>query len=511
MSSAHVGHALVPGHSDRVPSRGPLIVALIASAVVWGTGVFGPYGWFADELYFLTCAESPALGYVDHPPLATLLLAVLRVVFDDQLPLIRLVPTIAYGVAIVQMGRLARAQGGGAFAQTLAAAIFATAPAVLVIAGFYSMNPFELLLLIILARIALSLAQGADPRLWLWFGAVTGVALLNKHAALLPAGLLAAAVLFGPARAQLATRWPYLGAALAFVIFLPNLVWLVLHDGVTLEFYRLSVPAKNIEQTPLESLVGQAMFVGPMVFLIAVLGAISLLRQPGRRGFGVMFVIALVVMMTSGISRADRILAVYPLLFAAGTCALERITRGRIAHRIVVVAMIAVGAAPPLPLVLPVLPPTLLIQYSTALAVTPQLEVAKRGAMPQWLGDKRGWPEVVEATAEVYRTLPEVDRQHTVIFAADYGTAGALALFWPEAPVISTHNELWARGPGSAAGSNILAVGHDLAYWQRLYAEVTRAGTVRCTGCLIDGMPIWLARGDAPGLAARWPALRRFE
>lgn len=505
----------MPPLLDAPRSRGPLVVAAIAGTVVWASGVFGAYGWFTDELYFLACARRPALGYVDHPPLATLLLGVVRFVFDDNMALIRLVPTAAYVASIVLMGRLARSLGGGGFAQTLAAAIFATAPAVLVIAGFYSMNPFELLFAIVLAQIALGLARGGSARGWLAFGAVTGLALLNKHSALLPAGLLAVATLASPARDHLGTRWPYLGAAIAAAIAAPNLIWLLIHDGITFDFYRISVPLKNIEQTPLQALVGQAMFVGPMVFGIAVLGAIALARQASHRGFAVMFALALAIMMMSGISRADRILAVYPLLFAAGAVALERFTRERALRRVVTVAMLAIGAVPPLPLVLPVLPPPLLVRYSIALAVTPQLEVAKRGAMPQWLGDKRGWTEVVDATVAAYRTLTLDEQRRTILFAADYGSAGALELYGPAAglrvPVISSHNAFWSWGPRSARGSIVLAVGHDAGYWKNLYADVTRAGTVRCTGCLVDGMPIWIARGDRPGLAARWPELRRFE
>lgn len=293
------------------------MVALIAGIVVWAAGVFGVYGWFTDELYFLACARRPALGYVDHPPLATLLLGVLRFVTQDNMALIRLV-------------------AGGS--------------AVIVIAGFYSMNPFELLLAIVLAQVALALTRGASPRAWLVFGGVTGLALLNKHSALLPVGLLAAATLASPARTHLRTRWVYLGVALALVIAAPNLVWLVVNDGVTFEFYRVSVPLKNVEQSPLGSIAGQALFVGPIAFVIAVVGAVALVRQPSRRGFAAMFVVALAVMVTGGISRADRILAVYPLLVAAGACAL--------------------GALPPLPLVLPVFPPSFVPRYSEAIALT---------------------------------------------------------------------------------------------------------------------------------------------
>ncbi|HSN25779.1 MAG TPA: glycosyltransferase family 39 protein [Kofleriaceae bacterium] len=494
------------------PSTGPLVVALIAGAVVWSAGVFGAYGWFTDELYFLMCARHPALGYVDHPPLATLLLAVVRVVCDDRLALIRLVPTAAYAASIVLVGRLARSLGGGAFAQTLAAAIFASAPAVLVIAGFYSMNPFELLFTLLLAHVALALTRGADPRAWLTYGVLTGVALLDKHSALLPAGLLALATLASPARAHLATRWPYLGIAAAALVASPNLLWLALHHGITLEFYEVSVPLKNIHQSPAEALVGQALFVGPMAFLLAVAGALSLARARAQRGFALAFALALGLMMTSGISRADRILAIYPLFIAAGACVLERLTRDNMLRRVAVSAVLAISAAPPLPLVLPILPPALVVRYSTVLGVTPQLEIAKRGAMPQWLGDKRGWPEAVEETLAAFHRLPAADQQRTVVFGADYGIAGALDLDGRlRAPIISTHDELWLRGPGPVANAVVLAVGHDAAYWTALYAEVERAGTIHCTGCMIDGTPIWIARGDQPGLAARWSELRRFE
>lgn len=488
-------------------SYGPVIVAVLAAGVVWGSGVFGPYGWFTDELYFLACAKRPAFGYVDHPPLATWLLTALRVVFRDQLALIRLVPATAYAIAIVQTAQLARMLGGARFAQTLAAVLFATAPAVIVIAGFYSMNPFELLLLIALARITIALVDGAaPPRAWIGFGVVTGIAILNKHSSLFPAGLFAAAIVASPARSHFRTRWPYLGAAIAFAIAVPNLVWLVEHDWVTLEFYRVSVPLKNIPQTPIEALVGQAMFVGPITFAITVLGAWRLARQPGRRGLALAFIVALIAMMVSGISRADRILAMYPIVMAAGAVTLER--AGTLA-RAGVVIIFAIGTVVPLPLILPILPPPLVIRYSQAIAVTPQLEVAKRGAMPQWLGDKLGWPEVVAAADAAYRTLSPADRAEAVVFGATYGIAGALELAHVPAPVISTHDAFWLWGP--RPGAVVIAVGYDEAYWTALYADVRRVGTVRCTGCLVDGTPVFVARGPAPGLAARWTELGRFE
>ena len=43
------------------------------------------YGIFRDELYYLACAEHPAWGYVDHPPLSILALKAWTAIFGTSL------------------------------------------------------------------------------------------------------------------------------------------------------------------------------------------------------------------------------------------------------------------------------------------------------------------------------------------------------------------------------------------------------------------------------------------
>ncbi len=43
-----------------------------------GSSLNSAYGYFIDEFYYLSCAARPALGYVDHPPLAVWVLAGIR-------------------------------------------------------------------------------------------------------------------------------------------------------------------------------------------------------------------------------------------------------------------------------------------------------------------------------------------------------------------------------------------------------------------------------------------------
>ena len=68
-----------------------LLAAIAAAFVALQVAVtaLGPYGYFIDEFYYIACARRPAFGYVDHPPLAPLVLSIIRLLFGESLLAIR--------------------------------------------------------------------------------------------------------------------------------------------------------------------------------------------------------------------------------------------------------------------------------------------------------------------------------------------------------------------------------------------------------------------------------------
>jgi hypothetical protein len=116
-----------------------------------------------------------------------------------------------------------------------------------------------------------------------------------------------------------------------------------------------------------------------------------LCRNRARRGLGVGFFAGLAIMLVAGVSRPDRILGLYPLVFAAAAAAIDRLVGRRRWVRRGIVAVVIFGVLPPLPLVVPVLPPDLLERYATWLDVTPKLERDKGGNLGQWMADRFGW------------------------------------------------------------------------------------------------------------------------
>lgn len=97
----------------------------------------GSYGYFIDEFYYIACAKRLAFGYVDHPPLAPLVLAATRSVLGESLLGIRLPAFLAASATVWVTGLLVWRLGGRQFATTLACLTVGFAPIFLAMGGFF--------------------------------------------------------------------------------------------------------------------------------------------------------------------------------------------------------------------------------------------------------------------------------------------------------------------------------------------------------------------------------------
>jgi dolichyl-phosphate-mannose--protein O-mannosyl transferase len=140
----------------------------------------GDYGYFRDELYYIACSKHLALGYVDQPPLSLFILAVTRWVLGDSLQAIRFFPSLAGAVVVVIAALMTRKLGGGRFAQGLASFSVVAAHVLLGTGRYFSMNAFDVVFWSLALYLVVRIFVEDNPRLWLWFGVVIGLGLLNK-------------------------------------------------------------------------------------------------------------------------------------------------------------------------------------------------------------------------------------------------------------------------------------------------------------------------------------------
>lgn len=462
-----------PSHSESMR----IAWLLAAAAVAFQMSTNGRYGYFRDELYFLACGDHLAWGYVDFAPLVALLARMSRAVLGDSLHAIRLLPALAMGGEILLTGLITRELGGKRFAVFLACLSVSVAPVMLNSTTRLSMNAFEPLSWMGCVYFLLRATNCHRPVLLVWCGVMLGLGLENKHStAFFLLGLLAG-LLATQDRRLFATKWLWIAAAIALLIFLPNLVWQILHHFPTLEALRNAKAShKDVQLAPLAFLHQQvSMLAAPNALVwIAGLGYL-LLHHEGKRFRSLAFAYLFFLFTMMALHGKDYYLApIYPMLFAAGGVFWEKLTAGRaglhwlrVALPFVVLAIGAIAA----PLNLPILPVEKVVPYMEALGMKmTRTEVQDRGPLPQHFGDEFGWPEMVDATAKIYYALPPAKRYQTGILAGTYGDAGAIDFFGPRLGLpksISAHQNYYMWGPRQYTGESLILLHWKLEDAQR--------------------------------------------
>ncbi len=502
--------ARAPRPAAPLDRGGLLFVAL--GVLVLQAFVVQRYGWFRDELYYVSCAKRLAWGYVDHPPLSIALLAAVRAVAGDSLVVIRLVAAAATSVACVLTGVLARELGGEPGAQRSSALVIASAPIVLGAGHVYSMNALELPLWLAIALLARRAFASERLRDWWPLGACVGLGLLVKWSVGWLAAGLALALLASPWRRLLAGRAPWFAALLAAAIVAPHVAWQASHGWPTLEFMHNASGEKMKRTGPLALLASQLLVLGPGAALYWGAGLATSLRRDDRRPLAIAWIFTFALLAANGASRAGYLALAAPALVAAGAVWWEG--RPAIARR-AVFALTLLLAAPIAPFAVPVLPVGRFVAWQARLGRTPASEERKEmGVLPQQYADMYGWPELADSVARVAATLSPEDRARAVVVVRNYGEAGALEHFGAGRvpPVACSHNNWWWWRP-AWDGRVAIVVGSDSTKLAPLFESVSRVGTAGHPLAMPyeRGLPLCVARGLRANLDTLWAASRHYD
>jgi hypothetical protein len=480
-------------------ARGPVFGATIAVGVILTVFSAG-YGYHRDELYFRMLPN--AWGFVDQPPLTPMLAHGFTALFADATWAIRIPATIATMTSIVVVALLTREFGGGRGAQTLSAWGYASASIPMIMGHALLTSTIDLpvwpAIVLFIARAVLR----DQPRWWLAAGAVVGISLYNKLlVAVLLVALAIGLLLVGPRR-LLVSRWVLGATALGVVIGSPNLIYQATHGWPQFKMGR-ALASNNGSDVRILMWPFLIIMLGPPLIALWIAGLRWLWRRPALRFIAAAFPVLLVLVFVMG-AQFYYPFGLQAVLYAAGCVPAATWLAQRRGWRIAMVVGIAVNAAVSLLIALPLVP-------LHTLSDTPI------PGINQVAQDSIGWPRYVGQIAAVYAHVPSAEQPVTIVYASNYGEAGAVDRYGGqyELPrVYSGQNALHFVAAPPTAATTVVFVGGQYGDARRLFRSCSVEAHLD-NGLDVDNEeqdePVAICRDPIGGWARAWPKLAHLD
>ncbi len=466
------------------------ILALLALALfLLHTLTNGQYGFHRDELMTLDNARHLAWGYVEYPPLTAFIGRVELELFGTSLRGFRFLAAVAQGLLLILTGLAARELGGRRRALLVAALGVSISGPALFNGSFLSYETFDYLSWVVVAYLVIRLLKSDDPRWWVAIGAAIGVGMMTKYTmGFLVAGVVAG-VLLTPARRYLRSPWLWCGAAVAVLVWLPNVMWQIQHHFVTLEFVK-SIHARDVRWGRANGFLLDQLrsCANPVTVPLWGAGLWYLFSTPAGRRYrmvGWMYVVPLLTYLAAK-GRGYYLAPAYPMLLAAGAVWGEQwvsslSARSALTVRRITWRALAVGG---------------LVVAAVTIPLAPVNSAWWRVADRQngCFNYEIGYQEMVATVAQVRDTLPVEERTRLGIFAGDVGEAGAVNLYGPAyglPQAISWMNSYWPRGYGDPPPETVIVVGMHRDLLDQNFASCELVGHLTnpygITNSAIDG------------------------
>lgn len=455
-----------------------LILLLTAlGAVIFHVALNGQYGFHRDELDFIMNARQLDWGYVSYPPITPLFARIGLELFGESLRGLRVLPAIAQGIAMILGALIARDMGGKRNAQLLTALAVFIVPMSLFGGTVIMYFAFDYLWWVTVAFFMVRLLATDDARYWLGIGAGIGLGMMTKYTMGFFVAGLVVAVLLTPARKYLKSKWPYLGAALALLIFLPNLIWQYRHDFIAFDYLSF-IHARDVSWGRAEDFLPEQLYLttNPLSLPLWTVGLSLCLFSASMRRFrplGWMFLVTFILFLLNK-GRGYYTGPAYVMLLAAGCARFEAWfeklggKKRQIGYGLLWTTQVA-GSLIGILLMKPVG------------AINSALWELRYDVSGDLFVEMVGWQELTAQVFDVYQSIPAAEKTRTVILAGNYGEAGALDLYgdaYGLPRIITGSNSMWYRGFGEPEPETVIVVGFEGDYARHFFNSCQFSGTV---------------------------------
>lgn len=385
-----------------------------------------------DELLYFSLGEHLSCGYATVPPMIGWLAWLMQSLFGYSLFAVRLLPAIMSGVLIILTAAITRELGGSSYSRVLAAAGILISGFVLRSYSLFMPVFVDIIFWTLIIYLVLKYINSQSGRYLVLLGIVAGFSLLNKYLIVLLFLGFALVVPFTSYRDIIKNRKFWTGMLAGLVIFLPNLIWQIVH-GIPVLNHMAELSRTQLSHVNRFSfLTDQLMMPSWASFLtISALFYFFLEKNARKYRFLAIVVLLVVVILFMLHGKSYYTIGIFPFLIAAGAVSYELQIR-KVWLRIAFPVLLILVTIPVIPLALPVYKSGGLVKYFSVLekkygiVIGRTFEDGSVHSLPQDYADMIGWEELTAITDKAYNMI--ADKKASFIYGENYGYAGAITI-----------------------------------------------------------------------------------
>ncbi|MGX1928832.1 ArnT family glycosyltransferase [Flagellimonas sp. 2504JD4-2] len=433
------------------------------------------YGFHRDELLHVSVGEHLDWGFMEFPPMIAVLGKISVWLFGHSLSGLRLFPTLA-GVGILILCCYMAKELGGKLKAVLIAGV-----CILSFLPFYRNHTlfqpvaFDQLFWTLGFYFVIRFINSNDKKFLVFTGITLGIGLMNKYTMLVWAFGLTVGLLFYQKGKLFKNPWLYISGLISLLILLPNIIWQFEHDFPLLKHMQALSKFQLDKSGSFDFVSVQASF--PFTLVVSLFGLSAFLIDERLKKYRAVGISTLVIFFALWLlkSKAYYLFAIYPVLFAAGAVKIESLLSKKPRFVYIIVGLLLISSVGFIPKAAPILPIESFVAYQNLEEKNGRIKLTNDYA------DMFGWEEQVKLVDSVYRSFETIQPNDCVIWAENYGEAGAIKILGKKHGLpnpISRHGSFWSWGYGNKNAKVWISIGNEKNSVESVFEEVTLIKTI---------------------------------
>ncbi len=483
----------------------PLILIKLVIQLIGNTN----YGFHRDELLHLSASEHLDWGYFEFPPFIAFIGFLSNIFFDHSLWGVRLFPALAGCLILLLTCKIVIEMGGQK------KAVFLAGLSILAFVPFFRNHTlfqpvaFDQFFWIAGFYLLLRYQNTDKTRFLLWLGVVAGLGLLTKYTMLIWGFGVAIGLFFFQNERIYKNKWLYISGCIALLIFLPNIIWQIANDLPLLDHMKELNESQLSERSSFDFVLG--LIEIPPAVLLSLTAVFAILFNHKLKLYSYLGISILTIFLVMWGLKAKPyyFFAAFPMIFAFASIQIEQWFENRS------IIFYGISASLMLPMIyfIPLMTPLLPIQ-----TFTDWYEIEKVGTHYELSGDYAdmfGWEEQVAIVDSLYQSFPENSRDEIVIWAENYGEAGALTILGDQYGLpnpISRHGSFWKWGYQNPNASYWISIGNETASVEYIFHECTLIRRIDHPYAIEEerGIPLYVCSNPKQPIENWWAAYRPY-